>query len=166
MEQDSFPAMDLFQQFVRVRVAGRSEQTPEYDFIHDSVHIDGDFVFFRKRQTAQGPSPVEESVPPNTTSGGDVLSHVERGKALADQQKYAEAGAEFAQATRLDPNQAEAHARLGGSLLSEKKYAEAEAAYRNAVRLAPQSAAYRVGLGICFQYQQGGSKPKESTARR
>ncbi|HJY87110.1 MAG TPA: tetratricopeptide repeat protein, partial [Candidatus Acidoferrales bacterium] len=154
MEQDSFPAMDLFQQFVRVRVAGRSEQTPEYNFIHDSFHVDGDFVFFRRRQTAQGANLAEESAPPKTTSGGDVLSHVERGKAFAAEKKNAEAEAEYRQVVKLEPNNALYRAYLGDALYNQQKNAEAEAEYRQAVRLEPNNILYRAYLGDALYNQK------------
>jgi len=44
---DTFSADELFSQYVRVRVGGRSSQMPEYNIIRDSGYEDGDFVFFR-----------------------------------------------------------------------------------------------------------------------
>jgi hypothetical protein len=43
-----FSASELFDQYVRVQVPGRSKQMPEYTAIRDSGHEGGDFVFFRK----------------------------------------------------------------------------------------------------------------------
>src|SRR5258708_26054017 len=47
MEFDRFSASELFDQYVRVQVPGRSRQQPEYTPIRDSGHEGGDFVFFR-----------------------------------------------------------------------------------------------------------------------
>jgi uncharacterized caspase-like protein len=44
---DTFSADELFRQYVRERVGGRSSQMPEYSIIRDSGFEDGDFVFFR-----------------------------------------------------------------------------------------------------------------------
>jgi len=44
---DTFSADELFSQYVRVRVGGRSSQMPQYNIIRDSGYEDGDFVFFR-----------------------------------------------------------------------------------------------------------------------
>jgi uncharacterized caspase-like protein len=54
INMDAFSAEELFSQYVEERVAGRSSQMPEYNFIRDSGHEDGDFVFFRasKKHTA------------------------------------------------------------------------------------------------------------------
>lgn len=46
-DMDTFSADELFSQYVRERVGGRSSQMPEYNIIRDSGYEDGDFVFFR-----------------------------------------------------------------------------------------------------------------------
>ncbi len=55
-EDDEFDAKDLFDRFIEPVVAGRSAQTPRYDFIRDSGHNNGDFVFFRRKKTFGDPS--------------------------------------------------------------------------------------------------------------
>ncbi|MGB9334415.1 MAG: caspase family protein [Candidatus Acidiferrales bacterium] len=52
MEDKSFSAEMLFERYVRVSVAGKSEQTPTYSPIRNSGHDSGDFVF-----TRMGPAP-------------------------------------------------------------------------------------------------------------
>ncbi len=47
MGEERFTAGDLFQQYIRQRVGGSSDQLPQYEFIHNSGHEDGDFVFVR-----------------------------------------------------------------------------------------------------------------------
>ena len=47
-DQTMFTASDLFYHSVLQRVAGNSAQTPEYEFIKNSGHDNGDFVFVRK----------------------------------------------------------------------------------------------------------------------
>ena len=47
-DQTMFTASDLFYHSIRQRVAGNSAQTPEYEFIKNSGHDNGDFVFVRK----------------------------------------------------------------------------------------------------------------------
>ncbi len=47
MEDKSFSAEMLFERYVRVSVAGKSEQTPTYSPIRNSGHDSGDFVFTR-----------------------------------------------------------------------------------------------------------------------
>lgn len=46
MQDGEFTADSLFET-IRPRVAGRSEQVPKYDYIRNSGHDDGDFVFSR-----------------------------------------------------------------------------------------------------------------------
>jgi hypothetical protein len=48
IESRTFTADELFYQYVRSRVAGRSEQVPEYKEIRNSGHEGGDFIFIKK----------------------------------------------------------------------------------------------------------------------
>ncbi|HMX27047.1 MAG TPA: caspase family protein [Blastocatellia bacterium] len=47
MEERAFTAEELFYRFIKERVAGKSEQAPEYRYIQASGHESGDFVFVR-----------------------------------------------------------------------------------------------------------------------
>jgi hypothetical protein len=47
-EKTEFTAAELFRDFIQERVAGRSDQTPEYNALRNSGHDSGDFVFVRK----------------------------------------------------------------------------------------------------------------------
>jgi len=48
IEEERFTAGELFQRFVQIGVAGRTEQLPQYSPIRNSGHEFGDFVFLRK----------------------------------------------------------------------------------------------------------------------
>ncbi len=48
-EREVFTAEELFYGYIREPVAGRSDQTPEYNPLRNSGHESGDFVFFRKK---------------------------------------------------------------------------------------------------------------------
>lgn len=48
MERESFTGAELFRDFVQERVAGKADQTPEYNPLRNSGHESGDFVFVRK----------------------------------------------------------------------------------------------------------------------
>ena len=48
IDQREFTADELFYQQIRSRVAGKSDQVPEYKEIRNSGHEGGDFVFFKK----------------------------------------------------------------------------------------------------------------------
>ena len=48
MDRNSFTASELFRDFVQERVAGKANQTPEYNPLRNSGHESGDFVFIRK----------------------------------------------------------------------------------------------------------------------
>lgn len=50
IEPKTFTADELFYQHVRSRVAGRSDQVPEYKEIRNSGHEGGDFIFIKKQQ--------------------------------------------------------------------------------------------------------------------
>ena len=45
VDKTTFTAEELFHSFIKERVAGKSEQTPEYNTIKNSGHDGGDFVF-------------------------------------------------------------------------------------------------------------------------
>ena len=47
MEKSEFTAGELFRDFVEESVAGRAQQTPEYNPLRNSGHESGDFVFVR-----------------------------------------------------------------------------------------------------------------------
>jgi len=49
IEPKTFTADELFYQHVRSRVAGRSDQIPEYKEIRNSGHEGGDFIFIKKQ---------------------------------------------------------------------------------------------------------------------
>jgi len=48
MDVDQFSAADVFQELIKPKVGGRSEQLPQYSWIRNSGHDSGDFVFFRQ----------------------------------------------------------------------------------------------------------------------
>ena len=48
VDEDTFTAADLFYQYVQPEVGGRSVQLPQYNWIRNSDHKNGDFVFFRQ----------------------------------------------------------------------------------------------------------------------
>lgn len=54
MERHKFTGAELFRDFVQERVAGKADQTPEYNPLRNSGHESGDFVFVRK-QAARKP---------------------------------------------------------------------------------------------------------------
>ena len=62
MEFEKFSASELFDQYVRVQVPGRSRQMPEYTPIRDSGHEGGDFVFFRSGR-GLSPAAIREDLP-------------------------------------------------------------------------------------------------------
>jgi hypothetical protein len=64
MEGDSFTAESLLVQRIQPRVAGRSQQTPEYAIVRDSDADLGDFVFFRKKTDRGNMPPVRADVSP------------------------------------------------------------------------------------------------------
>jgi WD40 repeat protein len=49
LEPDVFTAEELFYEYIRIPVAGKSDQTPQFDPLYNSGHDSGVFVFIRKR---------------------------------------------------------------------------------------------------------------------
>jgi uncharacterized caspase-like protein len=68
MAFDRFSAAELFDQYVRVQVPGRSKQQPEYTSIRDSGHEGGDFVFFRTGGGLTSAATRENTLPPLSPS--------------------------------------------------------------------------------------------------
>jgi hypothetical protein len=64
MEFREFAASELFDQYVKIQVPGRSRQMPEYTPIRDSGHEGGDFVFFCKGKGIVVPAGGREDIPP------------------------------------------------------------------------------------------------------
>lgn len=50
MDREIFSAEELYYNFVRQVVSGKSNQTPQYDPLRNSGHETGDFLFIRKRK--------------------------------------------------------------------------------------------------------------------
>lgn len=48
-DTDIFTAEELFYEYIRIPVSGKSEQTPQFDPLYNSGHDSGVFVFIRKR---------------------------------------------------------------------------------------------------------------------
>ena len=60
-----FPAEGVFDEYIQVSVAGRSDQTPQYAPVRNSGHDYGDFVFVRSGQAPPpGPAPKNSRVQP------------------------------------------------------------------------------------------------------
>jgi hypothetical protein len=60
-----FPAEGVFDQYIQVSVAGRSDQTPQYAPVRNSGHDFGDFVFVRSGQAPPpGPAPKSSRIQP------------------------------------------------------------------------------------------------------
>ncbi|HKU75800.1 MAG TPA: caspase family protein [Pyrinomonadaceae bacterium] len=49
IENNPFTAEELFYDYIRIPVAGKSPQTPQFDPLYNSGHDSGGFVFFKKR---------------------------------------------------------------------------------------------------------------------
>ncbi|MCP4138694.1 MAG: hypothetical protein GY755_00105 [Chloroflexi bacterium] len=49
MKFNKFTAEELFYSYIKERVAGNSDQIPEYNIIRNSGHNGGDFIFVKKR---------------------------------------------------------------------------------------------------------------------
>jgi len=45
MDRRTFTAEELFYEYIKERVAGKSDQVPEYNTIKNSGHEGGDFIF-------------------------------------------------------------------------------------------------------------------------
>ena len=64
MDKDQFTAAELFRSYVEESVAGRANQTPEYNPLRNSGHESGDFVFTRGTATAAVRAPATDTPKP------------------------------------------------------------------------------------------------------
>jgi Flp pilus assembly protein TadD len=79
--------------------------------------------------------------------------HDNLGAALFDQGRYKEAGAQFAEAIRLDSNYAGAHNNLGAVLKRQGRLEEAIAQFAETIRLTPDDALAHNNLGMALDAQ-------------
>jgi len=71
-----FSASELFDQYIRVQVPGRSRQMPLYTAIRDSGHDGGDFVFFRNGEgLVQATTTERISLPPPSATPEEEAIH-------------------------------------------------------------------------------------------
>lgn len=159
VRNDVFTAEELFYQFIRESVAGKSDQTPQYSPIRNSGHDSGDFVFMRTKDSLA-------RVQPASTAE----QYIKNGDELVNGGKFAEAEAEYRQAVRLAPQRPLGRAKLGDVLLEQNRYAEAQAEYqqvteskkweeieeeyREALRLEPERAWRHRDLGSALARQK------------
>ena len=135
-EGDEFTAEELFYGYIKESVAGRSEQTPQYNPIRNSGHDSGDFVFRRTEAVSV-----------------TAAMHVGFGDGYAEKKMWTEAEAQFKAALRLDPDNAAAHFGLGVVYYNQAKYAEAEAEYKTVIRLNPVYGGVHNNLGVVYYNQ-------------
>jgi len=86
--------------------------------------------------------------------------HYLRGKRLLEDQRLAEALAEFRKAVDLDPDYAEARMELGILLLAGANYAEALAQFQVVEKLAPKLVEVQLALGDAYRTNKQWDKAK------
>ncbi len=146
IEGDNFSAEALLEQRVKPRVAGKSQQTPEYAIVRDSDADLGDFVFFRSKDTLSERSLV--SVPLRVGSEETETLKAERDKALAENtliaqvnlalqdKNWAVAEPILQQLILTNPSRWEYLQALGSTQLGLAKYKESVASYEKAIPIA------------------------------
>ena len=80
-----------------------------------------------------------------------AATHNDRGDALSNQGKLAEATVEYREAIRLDPNLGVAHASLGVVLFNQGELEQAVAEFQEASRLEPTNADLWLHLGQLYE---------------
>lgn len=73
MGEDRFTAEELFYQYIREPVAGKTHQTPQYNPIINSGHDSGDFVFMRTRATHRAEVNDKPPIEVNSPTGGPPI---------------------------------------------------------------------------------------------
>lgn len=149
------PGLSIEQTFKQVRVAVRG-QTLGKQIPWESSSLEGDFYFSAAPATANPATPAR--------------SYINRGDKMADDNKWAEAEAEYRLAIQSEPENAVWHHKIYLSLVKQKKYqesrdalrqlrqmnewAEIEAEHRQSIGLQPQKARTHEELGNALANQQ------------
>jgi tetratricopeptide (TPR) repeat protein len=81
-------------------------------------------------------------------------AYYNRGLAYYNQQKYAQAIADYNKAIELDPNDADAYYNRGIAYADQQEYAQAIADYNKAIELDPKYAYAYYNRGIAYYNQQ------------
>ncbi len=87
------------------------------------------------------------------SASGEAQNHCDHANALSKAGQHAEAAEEYARATALKPEFAEAHFRLGLALRDQQKYSAAATSYRCALKLRPDYVEAHNNLGAVLQLQ-------------
>lgn len=90
---------------------------------------------------------------PAATPTPSADAHFGSGMAYFQSEEYAQAAAEFEEATRLDPSNAQAYLYLGRSYHKQGEYEKAIAAYQEAIKLTPDDAEVYFYLGVAYDQQ-------------
>lgn len=89
--------------------------------------------------------------PSDPQLSGSASDLIERGKALEEQKKYAEALPFFQRATQQAPDSFDAWFRVGYTLLALRRHTEALMAYDRALALSPKSAGVWYNRGLALE---------------
>ena len=92
------------------------------------------------------PPPPIPAAPPSPAQ-----DRLERGHALASEERHAEAESVYREALAVDPKLAAAHLGLGRVLLRLERPGDAEVAFRNAIAVDPHDATAHVNLGLVLR---------------
>jgi uncharacterized caspase-like protein len=154
-EKNEFTASELYREYVEEPVAGRANQTPEYNPLRNSGHESGDFVFVRIK-TADGKT-VEVTV--KTTGAGAVdpaaveLSFWESIKGSTDAEDFRAYLKRFPNGTFADL----ANNRLKTLEGAEKEKAKDAESKKTADETAKQTKSFKGSYGIWSDVFSGGA---------
>jgi predicted O-linked N-acetylglucosamine transferase (SPINDLY family) len=145
-------------QELRGTLRQRMQQSPLMDGQRFARHMEQAYRQMWHRWCQQPkPTEVREPSAPHQPLSGQGTETAEayfnRGNALLQQGKLAEAAASYQEAMRLRPDSAEVPYNLGIVLLRQGRLEEAEASYRQALHLRPDHVGAHHNLGIVLKQQ-------------
>jgi TPR repeat protein len=177
VDENTFTAERFFHEFVQQQVAGKYNQDPQYIYIHNSGHDNGDFVFIRS--VVPGHVVTEESQPKqppgNLSAAGPVAGHE-----VAERTNPAPEPAEYEQAFRTYQREAgngnvAAMTSLGYQYElghgAKQDYGQAMQWYKKAATGGDSGAMYSIGSlyadgnGVPQDYQQARQWYEKAAAR-
>lgn len=156
-ERVQFTAAELFREFVEVNVAGRADQTPEYNPLRNSGHESGDFVFVKVK--TGGGQAVEVTVRTPASSPAAVeLSFWESVKGSSDPEDFKAYLQQYPRGSfaALANNRlrALANAKAGGGVSAASPFATPQAVVETFIRAGVERDAET--LSKCFALNSAG----------
>ena len=151
-EREQFTAAELFQEFIEVSVAGRSDQTPEYSPIRNSGHESGAFVFMRVKAGAGSNGMSERPRRSARRRPSSTSFTAERAEELIKRRGFDELVRMTTKAIAANPSDALALRFRAQGMRNRSEVEQVSNDAREVLRLLPSPTSAREFEARCFAY--------------